>query len=217
MSKSKGTFVLASTYLEHLDPAYLRYFLASKLSAGMDDFDLGADEFVAKVNSDLVGKVVNLASRTARFVKGTGLSNTYPEDGGLFESAVEEGERIAEAYERYDTNLATRLIMALADKANAYVEQKEPWKLKKEPGREQEVKDVCTVSLNLFRQIVVYLTPILPDLAESTGELLGSPIRHWDEAKAPLLGTPVGKFKPMLQRLDPVDLRNMFEASRETV
>ena len=151
MSKSKGTFVRASTYLEHLNPAYLRYFYASKLGPGLDDIDLDVEEFCLKVNSDLVGKLVNLASRTARFVKATGLSERYPDDGGLFEQAAEEGDAVAEAYETCDIARAMRKIMAMADRANAYVEQKEPWRLKKEEGKEQEVQDVATVALNLFR------------------------------------------------------------------
>ena len=213
MSKSKGTQVRARTYLDHLDPSYLRYYYASKLGAGLDDLDLEGDALAAKVNSDLVGKVVNLASRTARFVKATGLSESYPDDGGLFEQAAAEGDRIAEAYDNADIARAMRLVMALADRANAYVEQAEPWKLKKEPGREQDVQDVCTVALNLFRQIAIYLAPVLPRLQAQTGELLGTPIESWGESKAPLTGSPVSKFKPMLQRLDPKTVEAMYEAS----
>ena len=216
MSKSKGTFVRASTYLQHLDPAYLRYFYASKLGAGMNDIDLAPAELAAKVNSDLVGKVVNLASRTARFVKGTGLSPAYPDDGGLFERSAAEGRNVADAYEACDIAKATRLVMALADQANAFVEQAEPWKLKKEEGKEREGQDVCTIALNLFRQIVVYLAPILPRLAEQTEALLGKPIEHWSESETPLAGTPVAKFKPMMQRLDPDAVEALFAASAES-
>ena len=122
MSKSKGTFVKARAYLNHLDPAYLRYFYASKLSSRIDDFDLSIDEFVDKVDKDLRGKVVNLASRSAKFVQQTGLSAEYPEDGGLFAEAAAAADAIAEAYERCDYSHAMRLIMALADKANPFVE-----------------------------------------------------------------------------------------------
>ncbi len=215
MSKSKGTFVRASTYLEHLDPAYLRYFYASKLTAGVDDIDLDLDEFAAKVNSDLVGKVVNLASRTARFAKATGLSAAYPDDGGLFAKAAEEGDTVAETYERCDFARAMRLVMAMADRANAYVENQEPWRLKKE-GRDKEVQHVATVALNLFRQIAVYLAPVLPRLAKETGELLGDPLTAWAQAKTPLAGTPVRKFRPLLQRVDADALKAMFEASTES-
>lgn len=216
MSKSKGTFVRARTYLDHLDPSYLRYFYASKLGAGLDDLDLHGDDLAAKVNSDLVGKVVNLASRTARFVKATGLSETYPDDGGLFEEAAAEGDRIADAYERADIAKAMRLVMALADKANVFVEKAEPWKLKKEEGRERDVQDVSTIALNLFRQIAIYLSPVLPRLQAQTGALLGRPIESWDESKTPLTGTPVAKFKPMLQRLDPKTVEAMYAASAES-
>ena len=202
MSKSKGTQIRARTFAKHLDPSTLRYFYASKLGPSPGDFDLDFEELAAKVNSDLVGKVVNLASRTARFVKTTGLSPTYPDDGGLFAQAAAEGDDVAEAYEAYDFARAMRIVMAMADRANGYVERMEPWKLKKEEGREQDVQDVSTVALNLFRQIVVYLAPVLPRLAEATGELLGRPIGHWAEAKTPLTGTPVAKFHPLMQRIE---------------
>ncbi len=172
MSKSKGTFVRAAKYLEFLEPAWLRYYYASKLTPKLDDLDLGLDEFVAKVNGDLVGKIVNLASRTARFVADSGLAATYPADGGLFAEAAAEGETIAAAYEACDYNKAMRLMMALADKANKYVDDTQPWGLRKDPAKAAELQQVCTVALNLFRQLVIYLAPVLPRLAEQTGELL---------------------------------------------
>jgi methionyl-tRNA synthetase len=213
MSKSKGTFVAASTCAQHLDPQLLRYFYASKLTGKPDDFDLSPDEFAAKVNSDVVGKVVNLASRTARFVKETGLSPAYPDDGGLFARAALEGKAIAEAYEACDTSRAVRLTLALADRANEYVERLEPWKIRKQPGRERDLQDVCTIALNLFRQIVVYLAPVMPRLAEKTAALLGRPVAAWSEASVPLTGTPVAAFEPMAQRVDPAQVRAMFAAS----
>ncbi len=213
MSKSKGTFVLASTYLEHLDPAYLRYFYASRLSPRVADLDLNLDELVAKVNSDLVGKVVNLASRTARFVKDTGLSQSYPEDGGLFAEAAKKGDEIARAYETCDFAQAMRSIMALADRANEYVDRTEPWKLKKDPSKRQELTDVCSVVLNLYRQLVVYLAPVLPKLAEDSGKLLGAPITAWSDAEKPLVGTAVGEFKHLMQRVDPAKVQAMIADS----
>jgi methionyl-tRNA synthetase len=215
MSKSKGTFVRARTWLDHLDPSYLRYYYASKLSDRMDDIDLGLDDLVAKVNSDLVGKVVNLASRTARFVKGAGLSRAYPEDGGLFADAASQGAEIADCYERADYNRAMRLVMALADRANEYVEQVEPWALKKDPDKAAELQDVCTVALNLFRQITIYLAPVLPKLAEQAGELFGAPIAHWDDAASPLLGTAIKPFKHLMQRVDRDKLAAVIEDSKE--
>jgi methionyl-tRNA synthetase len=215
MSKTRGTFVRASTYLEHLDPSYLRYYYASKLSGGVDDLDMNVDELVAKVNADLVGKVVNLASRTARFVESTGLAAVYPDDGGLFAQGAAAGDEIAAAYEACDYNKAMRLIMALADRANPYIEGKEPWKLAKDPARRRELVDACSVALNLFRQLVVYLAPVLPKLARQTGELLGRPIARWEESQTPLVGTSVGKFSHMIQRVDPEKVKAMIEESKE--
>jgi methionyl-tRNA synthetase len=215
MSKSRGTFIRAATYLKHLDPAYLRYYYAAKLNPRLDDLDLNLEEFATKVNSDLVGKVVNLASRTARFVGTTGLSSVYPDDGGLFNAAAEAGAEIAAAYEACDYNRAMRQILALADRANPFVEHHEPWKLKKDPDQAQKLQDVCTVALNLFRQLAIYLAPVLPRLARQTGELLGETIQHWDQAQSPLVGTPVAKFKHMLQRVETKDVQAMVEDSRE--
>lgn len=215
MSKSKGTFVRAATYLEHLDPAYLRYYFATKLGPRTDDLDLNVADFVARVNSDLVGKVVNIASRAARFAGPTGLAKQYPDDGGLFARGAAAGEEIAAAYEGCDYNRAMRQIMTLADAANAYWDERAPWKLSKEPERAGELQDICTTALNLFRQIVVYLSPVLPRLAEQAGELLSAPIKSWDDAATPLVGTPVAKFQHMLKRIETEQVEAMIEASRE--
>jgi methionyl-tRNA synthetase len=214
MSKSRGTFINARTYLNHLDPSYLRYFYASKLTSRIEDLDLSVEEFVAKVNTDLVNKVVNLASRTAKFVEQTGLSPTYPDDGGLFAAAAKAGDEIREAYESCDYSRAMRVIVALADQANPFVEEAKPWELRKDPAQARQLQDVCTVALNLFRQLVVYLSPVLPRLAEQTSELLNKPIRHWVESKTPLLGTAVAKFSHMLQRVEEKDVRAMIEETR---
>ncbi len=203
MSKSKGTQIHAATFAEHLDPQYLRYYYASKLPGRPDDLDLDFAELVSKVNADLVGKVVNLASRTARFVAGGNLAERYPDDGGLFEAGARVGDEIAAAYEACDTARAMRAVMALADRANEYVDAKQPWALKKRPGAVAELVDVCTVALNLFRQIAVYLAPVLPKVAEQAGALLGAPIARFDDAKSPLLGARVSEFSHMMQRVDP--------------
>ena len=214
MSKRRGTFIKAATYTKHLDPSHLRYYFASKLTPRWDDFDLNLTDFVAKSNGDLVGKVVNLASRTARFAKPTGLSEAYPDDGGLFVRAAAKGGEIAAAYERGDYNAAMREIMLLADAANHYVEHAEPWNLRKDPARADELQDVCTIALNLFRQIAVYLSPVLPDLREKTDALLGTPITAWSDAAAPLTGAPVAKFRHMLQRIDPEKVQAMTDESK---
>lgn len=213
MSKSRGTFIQASTYAKHLDPACLRYYYAAKQGPGTDDLDLNLEEFVAKVNSDLVGKVVNLASRTARFVEATGLSASYPADEGLFAAAAAASESIASDYEAGDTNAAIRTILAFADRANKYVEDHAPWTLRKDPAQAQRLQDVCTVTLNLFRQIVIYLQPVLPRLAEQVGQLLGEPIRHWNQAQTPLVGRPVQKFVHLFQRIESTQVTAMIEDS----
>lgn len=215
MSKSKGTFVKARTYLNHLDPAYLRYYYASKLGSRLDDLDLNLDEFVNKVNADLVGKVVNLASRTAKFVQETGLSAEYPDDGGLFAQAAQAGGEIADAYEQCDYNRAMRLIMELADRANPYVENAAPWNLRKDPDKAQQLQDVCTVALNLFRQLAIYLAPVLPRLAEQAGDLLGRSLAGWDDSQQPLVGTPVAKFTHMMQRIERKDVDAMIEEGKQ--
>jgi methionyl-tRNA synthetase len=215
MSKSKGTFVRAATYLNHLNPAYLRYYYASKLGPGLDDLDLNRDEFVAKVNSDLVGKVVNLASRTAKFLRPSGFSAAYPDDGGLFERAATEGEAIAAAYENCDFNRAMRLIMALADRANQYVDSVAPWKLRDNADRAVELQASCSIALNLFRQLVIYLAPVLPSLQRQTEELLGQPILSWDAAARPLAGVPINEFTHMMKRVESAQVEAMIAESRE--
>lgn len=213
MSKSKGTMIPAATYLQHLDPAYLRYYFASKLTGKPEDLDLDFAELAAKVNADLVGKVVNLASRTAKFVAGQTLSSAYPDDGGLFEEGKRAGDEIRQAYEACDTARAMRTVMALADRANAYVDGKQPWALRKRPEAAAELRDVCTVALNLFRQMAVYLAPVLPRLAEQTGPLLGAPIAKFEDAAVPLLGATVGEFSRMLERVDPKKAEDILATS----
>ncbi len=215
MAKRRGTFVMASTYLEYLNPAYLRYYYAAKLGPRVDDIDMNLDEFVTKVNTDIVGKVVNLASRTAKFVQGDTLSAEYPEDEGLFAKAAGDGQAIAEAYEACDYNRAMRLAMAATDRANEYVERMQPWVLRKDPEKADRLRDVCTVGLNLFRQIAVYLAPVLPQMARQTGELLGDPIQRWEQSQTPLVGSAVAKFQHMTKRVDRKQVDAMIEASKE--
>ena len=214
MSKSKGTFVKAETYLKHLNPSYLRYYFASKLGPKLDDLDLNLDELVAKVNADLVGKVVNLASRTAKFAHKTGLAATYPDDGGLFEAGAKAGDAIAQAYEDCDFAKAMRLIIELADRANPFVENAQPWVLAKSADQQDQLRDVCTVALNLFRQLVVYLSPVLPKLAQQCGDLLNDPIQHWAQSQSPLLGGSVNPFEHMLARVQHEDIQAMIDESK---
>ena len=216
MSKTKGTFVQASTYLKHLEPSYLRYYYASKLGSRLDDLDLNLEEFANKVNSDLVGKVVNLASRTARFVEDVGLSSVYPDDGGLFREAAAQAETIAAAYDGCDYNGAMRLIMGLADRANRYVDEKAPWTLRKDPTKAAEIQDACTVTLNLFRQIAVYLAPVLPKLAQQAGQLLQQPIQNWNDSQTPLVGTRVAKFEHLMKRVELAQVQAMIEDGKQS-
>ena len=214
MSKSRGTFLLARAYLEHLNPAALRYFYATKLSGGIDDIDLNLEEFTTKVNTDLIGKLVNLASRTARWLKKTGLSSTYPDDGGLFAKAAADGEAIAAAYESCDFARAMRIIMQAADRANQYVDNEQPWKLAKQgPQEQQKLQDVASVSLNLFRQLVVYLTPVLPKLVDSVAKLVGPPITDWQQSQTPLENLPVDAFQPLMKRIEPQQIDALLAAS----
>ncbi|MGV3604935.1 MAG: methionine--tRNA ligase [Planctomycetaceae bacterium] len=215
MSKTKGTLVRAERYLQHLDPAFLRYYYASKLGPRLDDIELNFEEFVNKINSDLVGKVVNLASRTAKFVEKTGLSATYPDDGGLFANAASAGEEIAKAFDNCDYARAVRLIMELADKANPYIDEQKPWVLAKNPAEASKLQDVCTVGINLFRQIVIYLAPILPKLATDAGELLKDPLTSWSQSQKPLVAHTIGGFSHMMKRVEKKDIEAMVENSKE--
>ena len=217
MAKRRGTFILASTYLKYLDPAYLRYYYAAKLSHRVDDLDLNFEEFEAKVNADLVGNVVNLASRTAKFAAETGLAKTYPDDGGLFAQAAETGKEIAEAYENCDFARAMRLIMECGYRANKYIEEKAPWTLKSDPARKEELQSICTIGLNLFRQIVIYLTPVLPMLKLQAEELLRCTIDRWEQSAEHLLGTKVSGYKHMLSRVDRGAVEKITADSKEEV
>ena len=216
MSKSRGTFILASTWLRHLPAQTLRYYYATRLGSGLDDIDLNPQELVSRVNSDLVNKIVNLASRTARFVQSQCLSEQYPQnDDGLFEHAARQADRLAELYEQGSFAAAIREIVLLADRANRFVEERAPWELKRDPKRQDELRDVCTVALNLFRQLVVYLKPVLPKLAAQTEELLNTPIRHWDDVRTPLSGTPVSPFQHLMKRIDEKQVEAMIEDSKD--
>lgn len=215
MSKAKGTFILARAYLEQLDASYLRYYFASKLGSRVEDFDLNLDEFVQKVNSELVNKIVNLASRSSRFVAKTGLSETYPDDGGLFAAGAKAGAEIADAYANFDFARAVRLIIALADRANEYVDRMAPWALAKQSGKEAEVQAACSVALNLYRQIVLYLQPVLPRLAAGSGVLLNCPMDRWELAQSPLVGTPVAKYEHLMKRMEMDAVQKMIDASKQ--
>ncbi len=215
MSKSRGTFIMASTYLEHLDPEYLRYYFAAKLGPHVDDMDLNLEDFVQRVNSDLVGKVVNIASRCAGFLRkrfGNQLSTqcTEPE---LIGDLITAGDSIAELYEARDFQRAMREIIALADRANQYIDEKKPWVLAKEEGREQDVQDACSVGINCFRVLMTYLKPVLPQMAEKSEVFLGLSL-DWTALNAPLQDHVINDFSPLIQRVDPDAVNAMVEDSK---
>jgi methionyl-tRNA synthetase/methionyl-tRNA synthetase C-terminal region/beta chain len=216
MSKSKGTFVKAGTYLKYLDPEYLRYYYAAKLNNRIDDLDLNLEDFVARVNADVVNKLVNLASRTAGFIskRFDGQLASELSESGLYGDFVAAKERIAEAYENREFSKAIREVMALADMANRYVDEKAPWVMAKEEGKDAELQQVCTVSLNLFRVLMTYLKPVLPHLAERSEAFLGTELT-WDSIDAPLLSHAIAPFKALFSRIDPKKIEEMINASKE--
>ncbi|MBO2645823.1 methionine--tRNA ligase [Shewanella algae] len=217
MSKSKGTFIKARTYLDHLDPEYLRYYYAAKLSSRIDDLDLNLEDFAARVNSDLVGKLVNLASRTAGFiVKRFDAKLAKVEDNSLAESFLAKQELIAELYEGREYGKAMREIMALADVANAYVADEAPWQLVKNEETLARAHQVCSVALNLFRILVTYLKPVLPRLAADVEAFLKLEL-SWSGLALDMAGHQINPFKPMMQRIELDKLNAMVEASKESL
>ncbi|PPS48490.1 methionine--tRNA ligase [Pseudomonas syringae] len=217
MSKSRGTFIKARTYLDHLPPEYLRYYYASKLGRGVDDLDLNLEDFVQKVNSDLIGKVVNIASRCAGFIhKGNAgvmvETNAAPE---LTDAFLTAAPSIADAYEARDFARAMRETMALADRANAYIAEKAPWALAKQEGKQDEVQAVCALGINLFRQLVIFLKPVLPNLAADAEKFLNVEPLTWEDHKTLLANHQLNPFSALMTRIDPVKVEAMATASKE--
>jgi methionyl-tRNA synthetase len=216
MSKSRGTFIKARTYLDHLDAEYLRYYFAAKLTSRVDDFDLNLEDFVQRVNSDLVGKVVQIASRTANFVKKFGGSLSDELDNPMLVREVQEAApRIAEFYEQREFGRAMREIMALADHTNQYVQERAPWTVAKNEGAEAEVLRICTTAVNVFRLLALYLKPVLPGLAERAEAFLNIEPLRWQDHSDVLLGHAINAFKPLLQRIEAEQIEKLMEASRE--
>jgi methionyl-tRNA synthetase len=213
MSKSRGTFITARRYLEHFPPEYLRYYFAAKLSSGIDDLDMNLEEFATRLNSDIVGKLVNIASRCAgfigRFSEGV-LSSALP-DAALFDSFAAAGESIAKAYEARDTALAAREIMALADRANQYIDSQKPWILAKDPHNAAAVQGVCTLGLNLFRVLMIYLQPVLPQMAAKARVFFGENEWTWSHASSPLLGVCIKPYEALAVRIDPKMVQRLID------
>ncbi|NEV60786.1 methionine--tRNA ligase [Thiorhodococcus minor] len=217
MSKSRCTFIKARTYLDHLNPEYLRYYFAAKLGPGVDDIDLSLEDFTARVNADLVGKVVNIASRCAGFINkrfGGRLSASVAEPA-LLDSFAQAGDAIAEAYERREFGRAVREIMALADRANQYIDEKAPWVIAKQAGQDAELQDVCSMGINLFRVLIGYLRPILPGTAADAETFLRVEPLSWEALATPLVDHEIAPFKPLMTRIDPKQIQAMLEASKE--
>ncbi len=219
MSKSRGTFITARTYLEQLNPEYLRYYFAAKLGNGIDDIDLNLEDFQQRVNSDLVGKVVNIASRCAGFInkKFSGNLSATCGEPDLYNHFSEARHRIADLYENREFSHAVREIMALADQANQYIDTQKPWVLAKETDKAQEVQDVCSVGLNLFRILVTYLKPVLPRLAQEAEVFLNIDPLIWEDVSTPLTRHTINKFKPLLTRVEKEKVDAMLEASKENL
>ncbi|MGF1527894.1 MAG: methionine--tRNA ligase [Candidatus Competibacterales bacterium] len=217
MSKSRGTFIRARTYLEHLRPEYLRYYFATKLNGMVEDLDLNLEDFRSRVNSDLVGKYVNIASRSAKFITSRfqgQLGSALPEPQ-LFQAFADQAEAIAKAYESREYGRAMREVMALADRANQYVDEQAPWVVAKQPDGDAPVQAICTQSLNLFKVLTVYLKPVLPRVAADVEAFLQIPPLTWEDAQRPLLGHTIGAFKPLMQRVEAEKIQAVVDASRE--
>ncbi|RZM84054.1 methionine--tRNA ligase [Pseudoalteromonas rubra] len=218
MSKSKGTFVKARTYLEHLDPEYLRYYYAAKLNSGVTDLDLNLEDFAQRVNSDLVGKVVNIASRCAGFITkkfGGKLSSTVM-DKALLGSFVAAKDSIAGHYENREYSRAVREIMTLADKANQFIDAEAPWVLAKNEDTLERAHQVCSMGLNLFRALLTYLKPILPGMAANVEAFLNTEL-SWDSLETPLVDHEINKFKALMQRVELDKVNAMIDASKESL
>ena len=218
MSKSRGTFIKARTYLDNLDPSYLRYYYAAKLNPTIEDIDLNLDDFVARVNADLVGKLVNIASRCAGFIgkRFDGQLSARLADAALFEEFATASEAIAAHYESREYSKAMRVIMALADKANRYIDDNKPWVMIKDEERLADVQLVCTQGLNMFRSLMIYLAPVIPDVARGAREFLGEGEWRWTDAVKPRLGATINAFTPLLRRVEPEQVERMIEQSKET-
>ena len=217
MSKSRGTFIRGRTYLDNLNPSCLRYYYAAKLGPGMDDIDLNFEDFVARVNSDLIGKLVNIASRCAGFIskRFDGQLADSLDDPELFVEFAAESEIIAEHYERREYSKAMRIVMSLADKANRYIEDKKPWVMIKDDAKADAVQTACTQGLNMFRTLMVYLTPVIPSIAADTQALFREDPWNWDAATKPLLAHSISKYKPLLTRVEQSQVDKMVAESKQ--
>ncbi len=217
MSKSRGTFIMARTYLDHLNPEYLRYYYAAKLNEKIEDLDLNLEDFVQRINSDLVGKVVNIASRCAKFISNRFEGRLSPEldDPELYQELADALSSISESYENRAFSKAMRKIMALADKANQYVNDAQPWVIAKDPVQVNRLHNVCTQGINMFRALVYYLAPVVPDLAHRSGEFLNDSIDQLEKVRTPLLDHQISPYVHLMTRIQQKDVDVMIDQSME--
>lgn len=217
MSKSRGTFIQARTYLDNLEPSYLRYYFASRLTSTVDDIDLNLEEFVTKANSDIVGKVVNIASRCAGFIYkkfgATLASEVF--DTNLEKEFLEAHHKITDAFEQREFATAVRMIMALADKANQFIDHHKPWQLAKEEAQAIKVHQVCSQGINMFKVLICYLKPIIPSLATKAQKFLNIEINNWDNAPVFLKEHKINKFKPLATRIEKEKIVKIIEDTRK--
>lgn len=219
MSKSRGTFIQARVYLNHLPAEPLRYYYAAKLSNTIEDIDLNLEDFQQRINSDLVGKVVNIASRCANFITkkfDSQLANELP-DTALYQKFIEASDSIADAYETRRYSKAMREIMALADLANQYIDENKPWVLIKDDATKDQVQGICTQGVNMFRALINYLKPVLPDLSEKSEQFLNAGELHWDSVATPLLDTTINKFKPLMTRIETDKIEAMLDENKKAL
>ncbi len=219
MSKSRGTFIKAKTYLDHLKPDYLRYYFAAKLTDRSEDLDINFDDFTLRVNADLVGKFVNIASRCAPFITkhfAGKLSATLTEPT-LYKEFAEAGDHIAKSWNDMQFSHAIRQIMALTDRANQYIDEKKPWALIKDAENQQTVQEVCSIGINLFRILMIYLKPVLPEIAKQVESFMNIPPLQWQDKNNPLLNHLIHEFKPLIQRIDPKQIEAIKMAAQEDI
>ena len=221
MSKSRGTFITAKSYLEcGLNPEWMRYYIAGKLNSRIEDIDLNLGDFVARVNSDVVGKYVNIASRAAGFITkrfGGKLADSVQDETRLLGNIAAEADNIAAAFEAREYAKALREIMGIADVVNAYVDANKPWELAKQEGQEARLHEVCTVLINAFRLLTIYLKPVLPKVAQDVEAFLDVAPLQWTDAQQPLLGHTIKPYQHLMQRVDPVLVDKLIEANKQTM
>jgi methionyl-tRNA synthetase len=219
MSKSRGTFIEANDYLKQLNPEYLRYYYAAKLTDRVEDIDLNLEDFMSRINSDLVGKVINIASRCAMFINKY-FHNILSETciiSNLFDEFIATGETIALYYEKREYSKAVREIMQLADRANEYIDTEKPWALIKQPGSEIKVQEICSAGLNLFLLLITYLKPILPETAKNVEHFMNIGAINWEESKAPLVNHTILTFTPLLQRITPEQINSLRQPKEKSM